>query len=436
MLVMEVQFPTRNRLEEPLHEDDYQDWSSSDDEKNIDEHESGNEVGSKSSINGTTELLQEFSRDVDKAIGLLGGAVFPKLSWSAPIDAIWIATGNTLKCTSSDEVMLLLKSSDRVAHDLTEAVDLRKTAFKEEGASGNLDLEDHESLGLEAKMGDDDVLCKAYRISAVDGREEKSGGLNIENFAETGRRGQREMTAVQQVVALREWFDLKPGREFRCFVLEGKLLGISQRDITQRFDKTLNEAASIKTRIIRFHNDIIAGNFSLEDYTYDCYVPTASMSSIKLIDFNPVYGTTSPLLFSWEELQWSTSRMTGAAEISEEDPPESMRENGGLSFGALCLSDHAKTVESSCNDDRLRNDAGSQEEDPTRNALADDPSGIEMRLIAEDTPIRPVKAVYGIPYDFIDMEEGSALSSLLKETQGAEDLWHQIRSHCGVQSTS
>ena len=49
----------------------------------------------------------------------LGGAVFPKLNWSAPADAAWISATNDLKCCSANDVYLLLKASDFITHDLT-----------------------------------------------------------------------------------------------------------------------------------------------------------------------------------------------------------------------------------------------------------------------------------------------------------------------------
>tara|TARA_B100000524_G_scaffold138851_1_gene69565 strand:- start:1895 stop:2491 length:597 start_codon:yes stop_codon:yes gene_type:complete len=54
------------------------------------------------------------------AITRLGGAVLPKLNWSAPTDAAWVLGGSP-KCTSANDVLLLLKSSDRTAHDLDDA---------------------------------------------------------------------------------------------------------------------------------------------------------------------------------------------------------------------------------------------------------------------------------------------------------------------------
>lgn len=64
------------------------------------------------------EALLQLRKDVDEAIGALGGQVFPKLNFSAPLDAAWMALDNTLKCQSADDVFILLKSSDRLQHDL------------------------------------------------------------------------------------------------------------------------------------------------------------------------------------------------------------------------------------------------------------------------------------------------------------------------------
>lgn len=58
---------------------------------------------------------------IAKGIQQLGGNVFPKLNWSAPRDASWIANTGTLKCNIPGEIFLLLKASDFVTHDLTAA---------------------------------------------------------------------------------------------------------------------------------------------------------------------------------------------------------------------------------------------------------------------------------------------------------------------------
>lgn len=62
----------------------------------------------------------EFHQLIVEAIDDLGGNIFPKLNWSSPRDAAWMGFGNSLKCSCPAQVWLLLKSSDFVAHDLTQ----------------------------------------------------------------------------------------------------------------------------------------------------------------------------------------------------------------------------------------------------------------------------------------------------------------------------
>lgn len=63
------------------------------------------------------EDFRRLNREVTEAIGELGGEVFPKLNWSCPLDASWMNAGS-LKCFNSQEVYILLKSSDRITYDL------------------------------------------------------------------------------------------------------------------------------------------------------------------------------------------------------------------------------------------------------------------------------------------------------------------------------
>ena len=61
----------------------------------------------------------EFSARVRDVMARLGGAVFVKLNWSSPKDATWVTLNNSLKCTSLSQILLLLKSSDFITHDLS-----------------------------------------------------------------------------------------------------------------------------------------------------------------------------------------------------------------------------------------------------------------------------------------------------------------------------
>ncbi|XP_015599767.1 cell division cycle protein 123 homolog [Cephus cinctus] len=60
----------------------------------------------------------DFSKQIQEVLDKFG-AVFIKCNWSTPSDATWVAPTKTLKCTTLEEVYLLLKSSDRISGDLT-----------------------------------------------------------------------------------------------------------------------------------------------------------------------------------------------------------------------------------------------------------------------------------------------------------------------------
>jgi hypothetical protein len=48
---------------------------------------------------------------------------------------------------------------------------------------------------------------------------------------------------------------------------------------------------------------------------------------------------------------------------------------------------------------------------------------VQVRVVMEPVRIRPVKMAYGVPHDFVDGSEGSALDALRSQAAGAGDLW-------------
>jgi hypothetical protein len=339
-----LQFPTRNKQDTIIAEDDYKDWSTSEeDEENP---------------TTTTPNFPELIDAITAAITELGGSVVPKLTWSVPKDATWVAVGNTLRCNTADQVLLLLKSSDRVAHDLEDAL---------------------------AQCTDTDTT--ADPTTTNDNGAPLTTTISPNNTNEISNDSTTIRTTMTRppgghILALRKWYDLKPGREFRCFVISGRLKGISQRDVSRKYEELESEFESIKRRIEEFHSthilvntnstndggggdgDIAGGVSSSTSFTYDCYVPSSSGSAVKIIDFNPAGGTTAPLLFEWEEL----------------------------------LEENSSSIEPE------REDKEEEEE-------------VEFRIIREDVAMRPDTALYGVPYDFIDYSEGSALRSLMEQAQ-------------------
>ncbi|XP_047497451.1 cell division cycle protein 123 homolog [Penaeus chinensis] len=154
--------------------------------------------------------LEEFNAKVNDAIKKLGGSAFPKLNWSSPKDASWIALNKSLRCSTAGDVYLLLKSSNFVAHDLT-------SPFK--------DCDDEPN------------------------------------------------TSIDYYFILRKWMEINPSNEFRCFVRNKELIGICQRDTSQSYGCIGSDKTRICSDIVSFWRENIENRFPLSCYTFDVYRP-------------------------------------------------------------------------------------------------------------------------------------------------------------------
>lgn len=182
---------------------------------------------------------------IKSTIAELGGAVAPKLNWSSPKDAKWISPHqNTLKCTSPNDIYLLLKSSSFVSHDLVHAFD----------------------------------GCTAAPPSRP--------------FA--------------PVLVLRPFFTPHVALEFRCFVKSRSLVGISQRD-PNYYSFLEGLRPQLWTKIRAFFRNTLRLTFPDSSFIFDVYVPENSLAAdglgkVRLMDINPWALRTDSLLFAWEEL--------------------------------------------------------------------------------------------------------------------------------------
>ncbi|XP_065661702.1 cell division cycle protein 123 homolog [Hydra vulgaris] len=176
---------------------------------------------------------------VDKVIDYFGGSVFPKLNWSSPKDAVWITMDGTMKCSSFNDICLLLKSSDFISHDLNDAY----------------------SHCIESTLPHSD---DAFEL------------------------------------VLREWVDLIPSMEFRVFVKERTIVGISQRHSSGYYGYLHTQKDILLQEIIRFFNLKIKSKFLDSNFVFD--IVKLENGCYKLLDFNPFGEVTDGLLFSWSEL--------------------------------------------------------------------------------------------------------------------------------------
>ncbi|RKP07001.1 D123-domain-containing protein, partial [Thamnocephalis sphaerospora] len=197
------------------------------------------EDSSDSDDNEDVDAAERQQQRVREAIRQLGGEVLPKLNWSAPKASLWISTTRSMRCTTAEEVFLLLKSSDVVVHDLLHAYD-------------TCDIPPAER--------------------------------------------------PQPVLVLREWRTLNPAHEFRCFVRDHQLIGISQRD-PAHYPFLADAQQEIRHSIRQFYQNAVKESFGHSDYVFDVYLhdPSRRDGRVQLVDFGPFGGPTNPLLFEWSE---------------------------------------------------------------------------------------------------------------------------------------
>ena len=228
--------------------DDSEHWDEDDDA------DSGDGSGREAAHDN--ERFPALESAITAAIEKHGGACFPKLNWSAPTDAAWVL-GGSLKCTSARDVLLLLKSSDRIAHDLCEA----RTAY------GALEASD--------------------------------SGTHANN-----RVSEAEADAFSWTLALRRWCNLRPSSEFRCFCSShgANLLAVSQRDRFSHYAFLEAMCPRLLELLSAFAARTFGGAHELlpPRVVWDAYVDAEER--VYLLDVSPFHPATDPLMYEWDEL--------------------------------------------------------------------------------------------------------------------------------------
>ncbi|GLC33315.1 hypothetical protein PLESTM_000047800 [Pleodorina starrii] len=342
--------------------------------KDDSDSDSGSEAPDPRVLDWTTRFPQLRSA-LDAAIASLGGRVVPKLNWSCPTDALWVSPGGSLACRNAEQVVLLLKSSDRVAaHDVTlltaaaataaapdvtpamgaegpsaaeaaaetevcngpgpaeaEAV-VRGTAPRastQAASSGSASCADRPQprpqpqaeqqlqhadggeAGPERRAGDG-VDPGGGAAGPGPGSGSGFGSGSGEDLRSRGR-GRVPPVGLQPVLVLKKWYNLRPEREFRCFVRGGALVAASQRDVSQTFPAlTADVVAEARRRLWAFWRDHMRDSLPLRDYAFDVYVPSDDAATVRLVDINPLTNTTSPLLYDWDELGFGPAAVPSA----------------------------------------------------------------------------------------------------------------------------
>eukprot|EP01083_Nonionella_stella_P090160 251918_1 len=204
--------------------------------------ETTNKTDNDSSIDFS--LLDDLFTKIREKIKVLKDEVVPKLNWSAPKDAKWI-NNQTLRCDNVSQVLLLLKASQFVQHDLCHPF------------HGCFDYE------ANAKLND----------------------------------------AFEYKLILRKYSNLYPNREFRCFVYNRELVAITQRNDDDVFEELQSEITrnTITDCVQNFFESHVQKVFVSDKYVMDVYIDKEF--KVYIIDFNPFYEFTDcGTVLSWMDI--------------------------------------------------------------------------------------------------------------------------------------
>lgn len=251
--------PTSNAFAPPRPDEPEQDSDSEDDDQD-----------STPSRLPPNQRFPELHQKIKDTIQELGGEVAPKLNWSSPRDAAWISPHqNTVKCTSPNDIYLLLKSSNFITHDLDHAFD-------------------------------GTVTTTTTTTTPTSSNGHAASGLGF-----------------QPVLVLRSFFTPHQALEFRCFVKQRSLVAIAQRDLNHyNFLQRLRPA--ITSRAKDLFDSRLRFTFPDGNFVFDVYIPEVhslddsdsdddddpgrKLGKARLIDINPWAPRTDTLLFGWDEL--------------------------------------------------------------------------------------------------------------------------------------
>ncbi|KAF4793982.1 hypothetical protein TURU_107803 [Turdus rufiventris] len=290
----------------------------------------------------------EFTAKVQEAIISLGGSVFPKLNWSAPRDAYWIAMNSSLKCKALSDIFLLFKSSDFITRDLTQPM-MRELADELAKPLSII----YQQSWLTDEVPDD---WKLANVTPIDKKVRKEDPGNFRPVSLTSVPAcpvvkylhlefDRAATYNEILILLVLTSNYNTAKEFDPFTHSIQndrgfrkyspgmsqfgvpdifliiLSSISQRDYTQYYDHISKQHEEICRSIQEFFKKHIQYKFLDEDFVFDVY--RDSRGKIWLIDFNPFGEVTDSLLFTWEELT-SGKNLKGdqsEGEATEQDYP-------------------------------------------------------------------------------------------------------------------
>lgn len=194
----------------------------------------------------------EFSKTIAKKISALGGAAYIKTNWHSPKDAFWITAGQTMCCKDISDVYQLLKASsickeDLLCHNLPVFEESTQIIDDTEANGNGQDDDSEDDENEEEEEEDIDTNCPS-----------------------------------KQYLIFKKWRDIHPGTEFRCFVRNKRIIGISPRDWPQYHKYICTQKVDIVNDIVSLFKEHIKPKFPLYDCKYYLCKITREISAFGL----------------------------------------------------------------------------------------------------------------------------------------------------------
>ena len=135
--------------------------------------------------------------------------------------------------------------------------------------------------------------------------------LQSSDFVNSDVQLMQEQNAANDLhIVLRKWCNLHASHEFRCFVLNHRLVALVQRATDQYFEHIVQDKQDLQFMIEEFFQEVVQHKYAdgtIGNYVMDIYIDR--QDRVWIVDFNVWSHRTDSLLFTWDELNdWPSDK--------------------------------------------------------------------------------------------------------------------------------
>ena len=169
-------------------------------------------------------------------------------------------------------------------------------------------------IKLGSRSPKDAWLINKYGMCCKDGKSAVALLFDSERIMDDLRLA--EYNNYLPYIVLRKWIDIDPWREFRCFIRNGELVGISQYFYQSYFPEIIENKEDIEKVIkdkVKTIRSLLPTNTVIVDFVYN------NDKTTTIIEFNPYDIDTDPCLFNWKQDTFRTFKFKHLTEEPNEE---------------------------------------------------------------------------------------------------------------------